>query len=113
MTQLAPSTEKHQLITMDSFQNHLKEQIGPKGYAPNLRRSVQSAVLFEAQRCVQDHLVAMRPFQRKIAFFNQFVALLDSLNFILPQQRHEIMWRTATSKETMTPESKLLVVLRR
>ena len=88
------------------FQERLKEKIGPKGYEPGMRRSVQSAIMFEAQRCVQDRLDSMRPFQRKIAFFDQMVALLETLDYIAPHHRAEIMCRTATSKEPMTPESK-------
>lgn len=89
---------------MQSFQVRLNEKLGPKGYEPGMRRSVQSAIMFEAQRCVQDKLDKMRPFQRKIAFFDQLVAILESLDFIPPHYRAEVMWRTATSKEAMTPE---------
>ena len=34
------------------------------------------------------------------------VALLEALDFIAPHYRAEVMWRTATSKDAMTPESK-------
>ena len=41
----------------------------------------------------------MKPFQRKIALMDQANGLIESLPFLLPHQREEILWRTATSKE--------------
>jgi len=69
-----------------------------------MRRSVQSVLLYEAHRCVASKLPALRPFQRKLAFFDQANALLDSLTFIQAHQKKEVMWRTATSKEILHPE---------
>ena len=34
------------------------------------------------------------------------MALLDGIDFIPPRYRAQVMWRTASSKDTLTPESK-------
>ena len=46
----------------------------------------------------------MRPFQRKLAFFDQANALVEATE-MLPHQKEEIMWRTGTSKEPMQPDT--------
>lgn len=88
----------------DTFQDRLKHAIGPRGYENCMRRSVQSVILYEAHRCVEARLPSLRPFQRKLAFFDQANALLDTLDFLHMHQKEEVMWRTATSKETLMPE---------
>lgn len=89
---------------MATFQDRLKQLVGPKGYEPVMRRSIQSIVMFEAQRCIQEKLPSLRPFQRKIAHFNQLLALLETLDFIPANLRKEVLWRTGTSKEAMNNE---------
>lgn len=89
---------------MATFQARLKEVIGPRGYENSMRRSVQSVILYEAHRCIADRLPSLRPFQRKLAFWDQCVALVQTID-LLPHQRDEIMWRTGTSKEHMQPET--------
>jgi hypothetical protein len=69
-----------------------------------MRRSLQSIVLYEAKRCVEPQLHTLRPFQRKLAMMDQIYALVHSLDFLYPHQRQEILWRTATSKEPISPE---------
>jgi hypothetical protein len=69
-----------------------------------MRRSIQTVILYEAHRCVADRLPSMRPFQRKLAFFDQAIALAETTS-LLPHQREEIMWRTGTSKEPMQPDT--------
>jgi hypothetical protein len=69
-----------------------------------MRRSLQSIVLYEAKRCVEPQLHSLRPFQRKLAMMDQIYALVHSLDFLYPHQRQEILWRTATSKEPISPE---------
>lgn len=61
----------------------------------------EPAILYEAKRCVAPRLPGLRPFQRKAAFMDQAFALLDSLAFLYPHQKAEILWRTASSKEQL------------
>lgn len=89
---------------MSSFVDRLKSALGGVSYDPTKRRSVQSAILYEAYRCIEDKLPSMKPFQRKIAFYDQARALLEATGFA-PQDQIEIMWRTATSREALTPDS--------
>ncbi len=79
--------------------------IGPRGYEPCMRRSVQTVILFEAHRAVASKLPTLRPFQRKIAFWGQANAILESLGCLQDEHKGQIMWRTATSKEPMPPET--------
>ena len=82
----------------------LLHALGSNGYDNVCRRSVQTAVLYEAHRCIADKIPTMRPFQRKIAFFDQARALLEATG-LTPQQQLEVMWRTGTSKEALNPET--------
>lgn len=91
-------------LTMSSFQERFKRALGPKGYETCMRRSVQSVVLYEARRCISTQLPSLRPFQRRIAFWDQAVALIKQSD-LLPHHREEIMWRTGTSKALMDPET--------
>ena len=89
---------------MASFQERFKQALGPRGYEQCMRRSVQTVILYEAHRCIASRLSSLRPFQRKLAFFDQALALLAQSD-LLPHQREEVMWRTGTSKESMQPET--------
>lgn len=89
---------------MSTFVARLMQALGGRGYDSVHRRSVQTVVLYEAHRCIADNLATMRPFQRKIAVFDQAQALLEATN-LSPQQRAEVMWRTATSKESLNPQT--------
>lgn len=89
---------------MATFQDRLKTVIGPRGYETSMRRSLQSVVLYEAKRCIAPRLASLRPFQRKVAFVDQAHALVESLDFLLEHHKHEILWRTATSKEHLTQD---------
>ena len=89
---------------MATFQERLKQAMGGRGYDNGMRRSVQSAILYEAHRCIEGRLQSLRPFQRKLAFYDQAVALVDAMD-ILPHQKIEIMWRTGSSKEAMQPDT--------
>lgn len=44
----------------------------------------------------------MRPFQRKIAFYDQVTALLEATG-LSEQDRIQVLWRTGTSQEALTP----------
>lgn len=87
-----------------SFVERLKQALGDRGYESYTRRSIQTAILYEAHRCLCDQLSSMRPFQRKLAFYDQAKALLEATGFS-SQQQTEIMWRTGTSREVLNPDS--------
>ncbi|CAB9524464.1 expressed unknown protein [Seminavis robusta] len=91
---------------MSPWKDRLKAlMLGINGtYDPAHRRSLQSVIMYEAQRCVKSKLPTLRPFQRKIAFYDQAVALLESLEFVPPHHQAEVMWRTATSRDAMDPD---------
>jgi hypothetical protein len=89
---------------MSTWQERLKVAIGPRGYDGCMRRSLQTVLLYEAKRCIEPKLQSLRPFQRKSAHIDQMLALLESLTFVLPHQKEEIMWRTGSSKEPLTAE---------
>jgi hypothetical protein len=99
--------QRSRLATMTiSFHHRLKGAMGERGYEHCMRRSVQTVILYEAHRCISDRLPSLRPFQRKLAFFDQAMALVDTASdYLLPHQQEEIMWRTGTSKEPMQPET--------
>eukprot|EP00536_Pseudo-nitzschia_multiseries_P015056 jgi/Psemu1/216761/e_gw1.814.17.1 len=68
--------------------------------------------MFEANRCLKDKLPSLRPFQRKLAVFDQAKYLLEEISgesslvgLDTQGKREEIMWRTATSREPLNPES--------
>lgn len=86
---------------MATWQDRLKGVIGPRGYENCMRRSLQTVLLYEAKRCVAHRLPSLRPFQRKAAYMDQAIALLDSLDFLYPHQKGEVLWRTASSKEVL------------
>jgi hypothetical protein len=93
---------------MATFRERLHQALGPRGYDISLRRSVQSVVLFEAKRCVDeyevrrtaDHLPPLRVFQRKAVHWATAENLLASTD-LQPYQCVEIMWRTCTSKQPL------------
>mmetsp|Transcript_14629 Transcript_14629/g.14108 ORF Transcript_14629/g.14108 Transcript_14629/m.14108 type:complete len:333 (-) Transcript_14629:83-1081(-) len=80
-----------------SFPDRLADAIGGR-YSAAMRRSVQTVVLYEANRCLKDRYSALRPFQRKIALYDTAVDLINSFEVIPPYLRTEIMYRTASSK---------------
>jgi len=80
-----------------SFPDRLAESIGGR-YSAAMRRSVQTVVLYEANRCLKDRYSALRPFQRKIALYDTAVDLINTVEVIPPYLRNEIMYRTASGK---------------
>jgi hypothetical protein len=89
---------------MSTWQQRLKAVVGNRGYENCMRRSLQTVILYEAMRCVKSRLLELRPFQRKAAYMDQCHALIESLDFLYPHQKAEILWRTASSKEQMDPD---------
>lgn len=90
---------------MATWEDRLIRVLGPRGFENSLRRPIQTIVLYEANRCVGPLIPSLRPFQRKIAYWDMANALVNSLTFLMPHQKVEVMWRTATSKEPMNPET--------
>lgn len=99
-THILTTNTKESLITMTTFQERFKQALGERGYEKCMRRSIQTVFLYEAFRCIQSNLPRLRPFQRKLAFFDQVKALLKQSE-LLPHQREEVLWRTGTSKEPL------------
>jgi hypothetical protein len=91
-------------LVMSTFQDRIHLAIGPRGYDNCMRRSLQSVICYEAKRCVEPRFPSLRPFQRKAAHLDQMYALVESLPFVQPQQKVELMWRTGSSKEPLDPE---------
>lgn len=69
---------------MSTWLERLILLVGPRGYHDCMRRSLQSVILYEAKRCIEDELPNLKPFQRKIALMDQANGLIDSLPFLLP-----------------------------
>lgn len=86
----------------DSFQVRVKSAIKDGRYLPSMRRSIQTLVLYEADRCLKHRYSSLRPFQRKYALLATTIDLLGTLDFLNDYQRQEIMFRTNASKEPLT-----------
>mmetsp|Transcript_13804 Transcript_13804/g.32106 ORF Transcript_13804/g.32106 Transcript_13804/m.32106 type:complete len:310 (+) Transcript_13804:80-1009(+) len=89
---------------MATWEDRLGQVFG-NGYENCYRRSLQTIILYEANRCVADTMPSLRPFQRKVAYWDMANALVDSLSSLAPHQKEEVMWRTGTSKEAMQPDT--------
>lgn len=75
--------------------------IGPTGYSPIMRRSLQSLLLFEAKRSISHRLGDLRPYQRKSAFLDHVHYLLNCLgpNFFLSSKHQvQVLYRTMASR---------------
>lgn len=90
-------------ISGDTFVSRVFLAIGRR-YIVNMRRSVQTVVLYEANRCLSNHYGHLKPFQRKAALLDTAKDLVNSLSFIPVYQRMEIMFRTAAGKVVLSPE---------
>ena len=99
---------------MASFAERLHQSIAEYNgeYDPVMRRSFQTVLMFEANRCLKDKLPSLRPFQRKLAVFDQAKFLLEEiggesslLGLRKREKMEEIMWRTASSREPLNAES--------
>jgi len=84
-----------------SWQELLRASLGPQGYKPVMRRSIQTVVIYEAVRCCKPELPSLKPFQRKIAVHDMTKALADTLDFLTVEQKSQILWRTNASQEIM------------
>lgn len=87
-----------------TFPARLQKSLFDQPYNNSMRRSVQTAILYEANRCHQESYNSMKPFQRKIALFETCKDILSTLTFIPVYHRIEVLFRTATGKTPLTPE---------
>mmetsp|Transcript_27342 Transcript_27342/g.78805 ORF Transcript_27342/g.78805 Transcript_27342/m.78805 type:complete len:346 (-) Transcript_27342:1982-3019(-) len=86
-----------------TFQTRLKN-IMHGTYFPSMRRSVQTVVLYEADRCLKSRYKLLRPFQRKIALYDCAADLVNTLDWIPGGHKMEVMFRTATGKTPLSPD---------
>ena len=86
-----------------TFSSRLMELLGGR-YSPAMRRSIQTVVLYEADRCLRERYSALRLFQRKIALYDAASDIINTLVFIPPYHRIEIMFRTASGKVPLSPD---------
>lgn len=90
---------------MSTWEQRLQEVFGPRGYENCMRRSLQTVILYEANRCLLSHIPSLRPFQRKLAYIDMANALCASVPGLLDHQKKEVMWRTGTSREPMQADT--------
>lgn len=92
-------------ITPDkrTFPEHLLDILNGV-YTVNMRRSVQTCVLIEADRCLNLQYGRLKAFQRKVALHDTATDIVETLTFIPSHHRVEIMYRTASSKVMLSPE---------
>ena len=91
------------LTLRSSFPERLQKVLRG-AYTPSMRRSVQTCVLFEADRCLNMQYKRLKPFQRKVALHDTASDIVETLAFIPPHFRIEIMYRTNTKKELLSPQ---------
>ena len=99
-------------LAMATFNERLRNVVGPRGYEGGLRRSIQSVVLFEAKRILAqmeaqrtaENLAALRAFQRKHVHWEVAKAVLETTD-LQSHERNEVLWRTGTSKEPLGAET--------
>lgn len=86
-----------------TFQTRLKNIMNGT-YNPSMRRSVQTIVLYEADRCLKSVYKQLRPFQRKIALYDCAADLVNTLDWIPAGHAMEVMYRTASGKTPLSPD---------
>merc|ERR1712238_562220 len=86
-----------------NFSACLSNALGGR-YSNGMRRSVQAAVLYEANRCLSSRYSVLRPFQRKVALYGTAKDIIDTLDYIPVYQRMEVMFRTQAAKLPLSPE---------
>ena len=86
-----------------TFQTRLKSLMRGT-YLPNMRRSVQTVVLYEADRCLKAQYKQLRPFQRKIALHDAATDLASTLDWVPGGHKSEVMFRTASGKKPLSSE---------
>eukprot|EP00957_Ditylum_brightwellii_P125027 9530612-Ditylum_brightwellii.AAC.1 len=86
----------------ETFGDRLATFIG--GYNPSMRRSVQTVVLYEANRVLKERYETLRPFQRKIALFDTCNDIIETIDIIPTYLKPEIMFRTVAGKVPLSPD---------
>jgi hypothetical protein len=89
--------------------DRVRDALGPSGYSHDnnnkFRKSLQTAVLFEAKRSVDAAAThRLKSYQRKYALLQQAETLLDELvhaRVVTPLQRNEVLWKTASSRQAL------------
>jgi hypothetical protein len=89
---------------MSTWLERVTDLMGPKGYDDSMRRSLQTVIFIEAKRGITPLLTEMRASHRKLAFLEQARAVLDSCDFLRPDQKPTVLWRTASSQEIVSDE---------
>ena len=85
---------------MTTFEDKLKEAMGEKGYGYQMRRSIQTVILYEANRIIKPKLPPLRPFQRKLAFTDQAKTLIAELDCIPSMTRQVFFGEPGRHKKT-------------
>mmetsp|Transcript_16369 Transcript_16369/g.37875 ORF Transcript_16369/g.37875 Transcript_16369/m.37875 type:complete len:354 (+) Transcript_16369:371-1432(+) len=92
-----------QVATADDFKTRVTRVCGGS-YRQNMRRSLQSLALYEADRCLASKYSGLRPFQRKFALLAATKDILGTLEWLNPSEREEVMYRTNSSKDDLPPD---------
>jgi hypothetical protein len=90
-----------------SWVDRVRTALQPTGYYHDnkFRKSLQTAVLFEALRSVNASSAnQLKSYERKYALLQQAELLLDELvqgHVMTPPQRDEVLWKTASSRQIL------------
>jgi len=85
------------------WQDRLKLIIGPDGYEPYMRRSMQTVVLYEAKRCIKPRIARLRPFQKRALLMSMMYSILREIDFMSPSDKEAVLWKTQRSQEQLDP----------
>lgn len=85
------------------WENRVMLKIGLSGYESYMRRSVQTALLFEAKRCIEQRLPRLRPFQKRALLMTMIFNILREIHFLSPSDKESVLWKTQRSQEQLDP----------
>ena len=85
----------------NGWQERLKRIIGPTGYQPYMRRSMQTIVLYEAKRCITPRLSRLRPFQKRALLLSMVHNVLWEIDFMTAADKESVLWKTQRSREQL------------
>ena len=83
------------------WQERLKRIIGPTGYQPYMRRSMQTIVLYEAKRCIAPRVSRLRPFQKRALLLSIVYSVLREIDFMTSSDKEAVLWKTQRSREQL------------
>ena len=86
-----------------AWQDRLKPIIGAVGYQSYMRRSMQTVVLYEAQRCIAPRVSRLRPFQKRALLMSMVYNILSEIDFMTPSDKEAVLWKTQRSQEQLDP----------